>query len=291
MAAKAYSEELVYTSSEDGYLLEGVTIRPSGAEPHPVGIVWIHGNAARFYDYPYIAIGRAMAAAGYLFISANTRGHDIATMLWRGSGGQPAPWQGPQAMPSGGGSAWERLEDAPRDLAAWVELAASLGAQSVVLAGHSSGAQRVVLYQAERQDARVVGLLLASPDLRGFIPPGELEAAQRLIAEGHELEVTPAQPFAPWYRQAARTVVDKAAILSRLLQADEGEPTIAAINSPILTFFGTNEWGGETTLATIRQNATAAHVETATIEGADHIYSGHEAVVAGVIARWLAALK
>jgi pimeloyl-ACP methyl ester carboxylesterase len=290
MTAKAYSEELVYTSSEDGFLLEGVAIRPLGAEPHPMGIVWIHGNAGRFYDYPYIAVGRALAAAGYLFISTNTRGHDIATMLWRAAGDLPAPWQGPQAMPTGGGSAWERLEEAPRDLAAWVDLAASLGARSVILAGHSSGAQRVVLYQAERQDARVAGLVLASPDLRGFIPPGELEAAQRLIAEGHELEVTPAQPFAPWYRQSARTVVEKAAITSHLLQTDEGEPTIAAIRCPILAFSGTSERGGEATLATLRQNATAARVETAAIEGADHVYSSHESKVAEFIARWAATL-
>ncbi|HEV8189901.1 MAG TPA: alpha/beta fold hydrolase [Ktedonobacterales bacterium] len=290
MAAKTYSEELVYTSSEDGFLLEGVAIRPPGAELHPVGVIWIHGNAGRFYDYPYVAVGRAMAAAGYLFISANTRGHDIATMLWRGASGQPAPWQGPQAMPTGGGSAWERLEEAPRDLAAWVDLAASLGRQSIVLAGHSSGAQRVVLYQAERQDPRVAGLVLASPDLRGFIPPGELEAAQRLIAEGHELEVTPAQPFAPWYRQSAQTVVDKAAITSHLLQTDEGAPTIAAIRCPMLAFFGTSERGGAATLATIRQNATTARIDSEAIEGADHVYSGHESGVAEVIARWVAHL-
>jgi pimeloyl-ACP methyl ester carboxylesterase len=255
-----------------------------------VGVVWIHGNAGRFYDYPYVAIGRAMAAVGYLFISANTRGHDIATMLWRASDNQSAPWQSPQAMPTGGGSAWERLEEAPRDLAAWVDLAASLGARSVILAGHSSGAQRVVLYQAERQDARVAGLVLASPDLRGFIPPGELEAAQRLIAEGRELEVTPAQPFAPWYRQSARTVVEKAAITSRLLQSDEGEPTIAAIRCPILALFGTRQRGLAATLATLRQNATAARVETAAIEGADHVYSGRESDVGEVITRWAATL-
>lgn len=255
-----------------------------------MGIVWIHGNAGRFYDYPYVAVGRALAGAGYLFVSANTRGHDIATMLWRASGGQPAPWQGPQAMPTGGGSGWERLEDAPRDLAAWVDLAASLGAHSVVLAGHSSGAQRVVLYQAERQDARVVGLVVASPDLRGFIPPGELEAAQRLVAEGHGLEVTPAQPFAPWYRQSAQTVADKANVLSHLLTADEGEPTIAAIRTPILAFFGTTERGGEATLEAIRQNASAARVSVESIEGADHVYSGHESEVAQAIARWMESL-
>jgi alpha-beta hydrolase superfamily lysophospholipase len=290
MMAQAYSEELVYTSSEDGFLLEGVVIRPLSASPRPVGVVWVHGNAGRFYDYPYIAIGRALAA-GYPFVSANTRGHDIATMLWRSFGSQPAPWQGPQDMPTGGGSAWELLEEAPRDLAAWVDLAAGLGTAGVVLAGHSSGAQRVVLYQAERQDQRVAGLVLASPDLRGFMPPGELEAAQRLVAEGRGLEVTPAQPFAPWYRQSAQTVMSKATITAHLLETDEGEPTIATIRCPLLAFFGAREPRGEATLETIRKQArTAARIETGVIADADHVYTGHEADAASVIARWVETL-
>lgn len=197
MTQGTWGEELVYTSSEDGFLLEGVVMRPVGVNVRPVSIVWIHGNASRFYDYPYIAVGRALAASGYPFISANTRGHDISALLWRSSGGRPLPWNAPGDAPTGGGSAWERLDEAPRDLAAWVDVAADLGTGGVVLTGHSSGAQRVVLYQAERQDARVVGIALASPDLRGFSPPGELAAAQGLIAEGRGMDLTPAQPYAP----------------------------------------------------------------------------------------------
>src|SRR5215469_15526947 len=99
--AETYSEEIVYTSSKDGYLLEGVLMRPVGATPHPVSVVWIHGNASRFYDYPYVVIGRALAEAGYPFISANTRGHDISAFMWRASEGRPLPWSSPAQMPVG----------------------------------------------------------------------------------------------------------------------------------------------------------------------------------------------
>lgn len=285
-----YREELVYTSSEDGFLLEGVAMRPVGVANRPISVVWIHGNASRFYDYPYIMAGRALAAAGYPFVSANTRGHDISAFLWRASAGRPTPWRTPQDMPTGGGSAWERLEEAPRDLAAWVDLAAPLGAGGVVLVGHSSGAQRVVLYQAERQDARVMGLVLASPDLRGVLPPAEVDAARRLVAEGRGLEVTPAQPYAPWYRQSAQSVVSKAAILSHLLETDDGAPTIAALRTPLLAFVGAQERGGEATLATIRRQVHAALVDTAVVADADHMYTGHEADVAALIAQWAAPL-
>lgn len=279
----SHTEELAFVTTDDGLVLAGVVLRPAELAARPHSIVWIHGNAASFCDAPYVLIGRKLAALGYPVVIGNTRGHDIAAMLWHAGEG----------LPTGGGAAWERLEEAPRDLAAWVNLAHDLGTEGVVLAGHSSGAQRVILYQAERQDARVAGLVLASPDLRGYFPPGELEVARRMVTEGRALDVTPAQPYAPWYRQSAQTVVSKAAILSRLLEADDGEPTIAVINSPLLAFFGTDEPGvGATALETIqRQARSAMHVTTEMIKGANHFYTGHEAEVAGVIAGWTDTLR
>ena len=37
---KAYSEEIVYTDTEDGLILEGVVIRPTTAGPRPFAVVW-----------------------------------------------------------------------------------------------------------------------------------------------------------------------------------------------------------------------------------------------------------
>ena len=280
----SHTEELVYATTEDGLLLEGVAMNPAGASQPRAAIVWIHGNAASFSAPAYVRIGRELAALGYQAVIGNTRGHDIACMLWRAD----------ESIPSGGGAGWERLEESPRDLAAWVEMATTMGAERVILAGHSSGAQRVVLYQAERQDKRVAGLVLASPDLRGFLPPGELEEARRMVVEGHGLDVTPAQPWAPWYRQSAETVVGKAAVLSHMLEADGEDggqpPIIASIQSPILAFCGTREPGNsETTLETIAQRASsAASVDKEMLADADHFYTGQEADAAALIAHWVA---
>ena len=285
-----FTEEIVYTTSEDGFLLEGVKLLPLGEAIKPISIVWIHGNAGRFYDYPYVMIGRALATSGYAFISANTRGHDISTFLWHAAaGGTPQSWQSGQFLPTGAGSAWDHLADAPRDLAAWVDMASGLAAGSVVLAGHSSGAQRLVLYQEERHDERVSGLVLASPDLVGFMPPAQLDEAERLIADGRGMEVLPAQPFAPWYRQSAQNVSGRNDVLSHLLKGND--PTISHITSPMLAFFGTREPGsGQGTLEAIVQSTPSAPVETQLIADADHIYSGHESEVAGVIDGWICRL-
>ena len=279
--AAAHTEEMVYATTEDGLLLEGVAMSPAAAPQRPIGFIWIHGNAASFSAPAYVRIGRELAARGHLAIVGNTRGHDIACTLWPAS----------EALPIGGGSGWENIEEAPRDLAAWVQVAIDRGAARIALVGHSSGAQRVVLYQAERQDGRVAGLALASPDLYGFLPPGELEAARRLVEEGRAQEVTPAQPWAPWYRQSAGTVVGKAEVLSHLLEAKEGEPTIAKIETPILAFFGTREVRVEATLEMIgRQARSAARVDTEMLADGDHFYGRHEADVADLLARWAETL-
>ena len=288
---RSHTEQLVYTSSEDGLLLEGVAFQaasPSSARP---SLVWIHGNGGRFYDYPYVAIGRGLAAMGWSFVSGNTRGHDISAFVWRAADGKPAAWRTSADLPVGAGAGWEVLEEAPRDLAAWVDLAAELGSGRVVLAGHSAGAQRVLLYQLDRLDPRVIGLVLASPDVRGFAPPGELEVARRLVAEGKGMDVLPAQPWAPWYRQSARTVAARADALSRLSGADDGQqPGVARLAEPVLALAGAAEPGCEAILDGIRGQLSAARVETHVVAEADHAYSGREAEVARLIATWLERL-
>jgi alpha-beta hydrolase superfamily lysophospholipase len=276
------TEELVYTSTEDGLLLEGLVVRPATEPVQRLSFVWIHGNAARFYDYAYVAICRALADLGYTCVSGNTRGHDIAAFVWRGAEGRPVPWRGPQDMPIGGGAGWEHLEDAPRDVAAWVEVAAGMAGGGVVLVGHSSGAQRVVLYQAERQDARVRGMALASPDLQSFLPPGELEAAERLVAEGRGLEVVPAQPYVPFYRQSGASITSRAAVVARLQTLDG-----AAMGCPVLAVVGEREPGSANVLELARQRLNCA---TAVIPEADHVYSGCEGQIANVLANWAATL-
>ena len=83
--ASSHTEEMVYATSEDGLLLEGVAMRPAAGPPQSAAFIWIHGNAASFSAPAYVKIGRELAARGYLAIIGNTRGHDIACTLWLAS--------------------------------------------------------------------------------------------------------------------------------------------------------------------------------------------------------------
>src|SRR5262245_60108336 len=144
-ALKSYTEELAFVDRADGLGLEGAIVGAAGGTAKPVAIIWIHGNTSRFYDQPYIQVGREMAALGYTFITSNTHGHDVTSVIW-----------GPDGEATPGGACWERFDEIPMDVKAWVDMAIDEGFEGVVLVGHSFGANKVVYYQAEEQDSRVL---------------------------------------------------------------------------------------------------------------------------------------
>jgi pimeloyl-ACP methyl ester carboxylesterase len=276
-----WCEELVYTESEDGLDLEGVIIRPGTGGTLSTAVVWIHGNTGNFYFFPYVVIGRALAQKGYPFISGNTRGHDVSASLWNLR----------QEKEVAGGSAWEKLEEAPLDIGGWVQYTMTLGVEKIVLVGHSQGAAKVTLYQSQRQDGRISGVALASPDLHGHWSKAVAEA-RTLVESGRGDEVLPVIMDEPWYRLSAHNIISRTDVLGHVYASQIRTPDIAAIQQPILAFFGTNhDVGARAELEMLKQNAMkSARVDTALIDGADHVYVGHEEQVASMIAGWIEAL-
>jgi pimeloyl-ACP methyl ester carboxylesterase len=157
-----------------------------------------------------------------------------------------------------------------------------------VLAGHSQGAAKVVIYAAERADPRVAGLVLASPSLRGHWPPELAAEAERLVTAGSPDTLLQPLPDAPWYQLSAANLVSRERMLARTYTAQGGAPLVSRVACPILAFFGTGgDVGGEEDLALIRAGARLApRVDTALIPGADHVYSGVEDGVGAQIAAW-----
>jgi pimeloyl-ACP methyl ester carboxylesterase len=283
-ATKAYSEELVYTDTEDGLMLEGVVISPTTGPEQSVAVVWVHGLTGRFYAPTELLISRDLASAGYVTISGNNRGHDFGARVWSNPRGA--------AVLAGGG--WEHFDESPYDVAAWITFAAALGHERVALIGHSLGALKVAHYQALKQDPRVVGLVAASAALPAARPNPELVAlSEKMVAEGR------GQDLLPWGSSRAGAGTHSAATFLNRAQTgldqyglDDPAPAIGKVACPILAFFGTEQDTGDAAdLEMIRRNAkAAARVDTAIIEGADHVYRGREAAVAQVILGWLGAL-
>jgi alpha-beta hydrolase superfamily lysophospholipase len=281
---KAYTEELVYTESEDGLLLEGAVIAPAEGAPRLVTVVWVHGLTGKFYGRTMVNIGRELAGRGYAFVTGNNRGHDFGA-LYRDRAGEQ--------IVAGGG--WELFDESPRDVAAWIDVAMARGGRGVALLGHSLGALKVAYYQAQRQDPRVVGLIAASPPTRaGRHRPDLAAEAERLVAEGRGRDLLPWGSFpAGAGTTSAQTHLNRATTNVDVYGFFAPDPAIGRVRCPLLAFYGTDEeWvGTPADLETIRRNArAAASVETRVIDGSDHVYTNCEPAVAAMIADWIDGL-
>lgn len=281
--AKSHTEEIVFAETKDGFILEGVALRPTAQAVRQLAVIWVHGLTGRFYAKTQMLVSRDLAAEGYTVVSGNNRGHDFGARIPRKNG---------EPVLAGGG--WELFEESPHDVDAWVTFAASLGFERIVVIGHSLGALKAAHYQATRQDGRVAGLVAASPPIQATrVDPQLVALAEKMVAEGK------GQDLLPWGSSRAGAGTHSAATFMNRVQTgldqyglDSPDPAIGKVTCPLLALFGTvQDTGAETDLAMIRRNAkSAASIDTAMIESADHVYTGRESAVARVIADWLGRL-
>jgi dienelactone hydrolase len=245
-------------------------------------------GGANFYQPAYVRIGRALAENGYTCIVGNTRMHDLGNVTWKGD------------QRIRGGGYWGVASEQVRDIAAWIAFAESRGFKQVILVGHSAGWAAVTQYQAEKQDSRVIGLVVASGTVRpgtGPTDPDQIAQATRSMAEGHpdELVRDPKRSF-PSYISAA-TMLDIVNALPEYkdfygTQTETKNPGVTRIRCPLLAFYGTNgDVGNEADLKLLkssiqRQSNGPSRVDTNMIQNADHMYTGEHAQVAQTIAKW-----
>jgi len=279
-------DELVSVLTEDGLIMTGLQVTPDRPASRSLAVIWFHGAGANFYVPSYVAIARATASLGYPFISANTRMHDIGSILVY----EPAQIRG--------GSYWGLPSKEPLDVAAWVTHATERGYQDVVLVGHSAGGPAVRHYVAERGDARVVGLVLASvgidPSQAGTEDPERLKTAREMVASGRSRD------FLPNLRISAATYVDYADTSPEMRDfygAKTPSPPITRVRCPLLAWFGSGEpeIGSAADLERLREligrhPQGPARVDTRIVEGADHMYIGQETQIARILTDWIGRL-
>lgn len=280
-----YTEELVYADREDGLGLEGALVLPADTNHNSSLVIWVHGNTSRFYDYPYLLIGREIARRGYPFMTVNTHGHDVISIIW-----------GPRGEDTPGGASWERFSEVPLDMAAWIGYAAKRGFERVVLAGHSFGANKVVYHAAQHPgDERIAGVIAASPDIKWSASPERLRAAEALEAGGRLDSYMPHVDENPtWYGMSVRAFLERTRIAQHVFGSETQTPYISNVRVPMLAFYGTEErWlGNRADLEQLRVRAhSTPRFDVATIEGGDHVYWGKHVESAELIADWVGSLE
>ena len=172
-----------------------------------------------------------------------------------------------------------------------------------MLVGHSAGWAAVRAYEAETQDPRVVGLVLASGQIQpaaGGGDPQLVTQATEFVRDGRgdDLLRLPNRSF-PSFISAA-TFLDDANTpreVGDFFGVRTANPAVTRVRTPILAFMGTRESdvGTEKDLQVLkssisRQPSGPRSVNIAMIEKADHMYTGEEAQVADVISEWIGAV-
>jgi pimeloyl-ACP methyl ester carboxylesterase len=164
---------LVRTRTRDGVWLDGVMAEPR--RTRDVAFIWVPGLGSVFSSgQPLIrALSRRLNAAGIAYLKLNTRGHDVVAR-----GGRRLA-----------GAAFERFADSVEDIRAMIGLARAAGYRRIVLAGHSTGANKVLHYVARRRDRRVIGLMLLGPvsDIAGEMKRIGRRALRRRVAVAERL--------------------------------------------------------------------------------------------------------
>ncbi len=288
MTGGKFPEQLVHVRSEDGIHNGGVVFTSPTNAAKPIAVLWIHGWGANFYQPTYVNIGRALAAHGCTCIIGNTRMHDLGNVEWIGD------------KRIRGGGYWGVASDQVRDIAAWVDFAEARGFKQVVLVGHSAGWAAVTQYQAEKQDRRVIGVVVASASIRPGSPPtdpDQIAQATRMMAEGHpdDLVRDPKRSFPSFISAATMLDIINTAPEFKDFFGTRNEtknPGVTRIRCPLLAFFGTRgDVGTEAELQLLkssikRLSSGPSRVDTVMIHGGDHMYTGEAVQVAETIAKW-----
>jgi pimeloyl-ACP methyl ester carboxylesterase len=285
-------EQLVFVRSADDVVNAGAMFIPQKESAKPIAVLWIHGWGVNFYSPGYVKIGRALAERGYTCITVNTRMHDLGNILGERGGKRIR-----------GGGYWGVASDEVRDIAAWMDFAAAQGFSQVVLVGHSAGWGAVRNYQLDKQDARVVGVVLASGAVRAETrptDPDQLVQATRLIGESEPdaLIRDPKRSFPSYISAATFMDITNARPESKdFFGMQTTNAGVTRLRCPLLAFFGTRESGigTEAELERMKSNIIRlqtgpSRIDTAMIQSADHMYAGEEAQVAETIAKWVNSL-
>jgi pimeloyl-ACP methyl ester carboxylesterase len=276
---------LVRARTRDGVWLDGLMTEPS--RRRRTALVWVHGLGSAFASgQPLIhALSARLNTAGIAYLKLNSRGHDVVA----------------RAGTRLAGAAFERFGESVADLRAMITLARRAGYDRVILAGHSTGANKALHYMARTRDRRVRGLILLGPvsDIAGEmkrVGRGELRrrvaVAERLARRDPDALV----PRAFGFRGARRYVS-----LYRPGEAEDVFPyyrpgarwaALGRVAVPLAVIVGSRDEyldrPAAELVAAFERNATRTRSFTGlVVAGAPHGFAGREDALARAIVAWV----
>ena len=276
---------LVSVRTRDGVVLAGVMAEPR--RRRGPALVWVHGLGSTFASgQPLIReLSARLTAAGIGYLKLNTRGHDVVARAGRRLAG----------------AAFERFGASVEDLRAAIMLARRAGYRRVILAGHSTGANKVLHYAARVRDQRVVGVILLGPisDIAGETKRiGRRELRRRVVTAERTARRDPdalvPRAFGFW---SARRYISlyrpgEAEDVFPYYRPDARWTALRRVRLPLAVVLGSRDEyldrRPSEVVDAFERNATRARSFTGiVVPGADHGFAGHEATLARSIVRWV----
>lgn len=131
----------------DKVTLDGIYVPPT--HKGKTALIWLHGLTSRFYSGQILIkeLSSSCRKNRIGYFKFNTRGHDIVVR------GPKHPF----------GTAFEKFENCIFDIRAIINLAKRKGYRKIILAGHSTGANKALYYLYKTHDRAVKGLMLLGP--------------------------------------------------------------------------------------------------------------------------------
>ena len=280
---------LVRIATRDGVWLDGAVTEPRGRRR--AALVWVHGLGSVFSSGQPLTseLSTRLNADGVAFFKLNNRGHDVVA----GRGRNLA------------GAAFERFGHSLEDIRTMIAFVRRCGYRRVVLAGHSTGANKVLYYAARTRDRRIAGIILAGPvsDVAAEAKRVGARELRRRVAVAVRIARRDPDGLVPkaWGFWSARRYIS----LYRPGEIEDVFPyyrpnarwtAFRGVRLPVAAILGGRDEfldrPAPEAIEAFRRNATRDRSFTGVvIPRARHGFQGHERELADVVGRWIGTLS
>ncbi len=279
---------LVTVGTRDAVRLPGLLVEPR--RPNGTVLIWVHGLGSSFANGQPLAraLSRRLTAAGAAYFKCDTRGHHVMAY----AGARLA------------GAACERFEECIHDVRAMVAFARRAGYQRVVLAGHSTGANKVLYYLSRGRPRGVAGVILLGPiaDIAGETKRiGARELARRVAVAARLARRDPdalvPRAYGVWSARRYLSLYRAGGVedVFPYYRSDARWTALGRVRVPMAVVVGARDEYLDRPAASLidalaRHAVRSASFTGVMIPGAGHSFRGHEGTLARAVIAWIDTL-
>ena len=278
---------LTKIKTRDGIWLDGIVVEPK--RKSKTALIWIHGLGSNFSrdQERTKELSLLCQKNGIGYFKFNTRGHDLAA---RGNKKKKII-----------GAGFEKFEECILDIRAIILFAKKLDYKNIILAGHSTGANKALYYVYKTKDHRIKGLILcgAISDVPAGIQEYGLQKFTRGLLIGQKLLRKKSQSLMP----LQFSIMTPARFLS-LYKAGSKEDVfpyhnqnsnwkeLKSVKVPVAVIIGSHDQyldrPAKEFVSIFQKNATSTKSFSGIIiKGADHSFHKREKELADAIIHWI----